>query len=438
MEFFIKLISLILLHFSVAEASHSCTAFDNVHHGYGCDLSGVNTFKELKEINMMTKETNRTNDDIQWIQIRNSAFDDLSKLDKVFAKFKNLRKVFISGCIGFKNLDKPFLRVDSTLVFMKESDLEVLEENAFKGLVNVDTVSLNNNQINKIHKNIFSDLEKVNYIEMNKNKIATLDEDIFAKNLNLQVIDLSGNQITVISSRLFSRNINLGSLLLQSNAISQIEKNFNQNLTYLRKVDLTSNDCINESINVTLVSQWNSFKSKFNECNKNFAMMQSERQEVNAIKNEMVKLKEKIDDAVERVNNDIKDLEGKMNESTAFANMKTDLLQLLRSDQDAIRKEFVESLNNVSSHVHSATEQDFKKEFWPMFDKSQENQSEKLLDENNIREEFDSKLSKVYFTFFASICLLCVAAAFFMRKFRLLPTLSYHEGEAKLLASEIC
>lgn len=81
---------------------------------------------------------------------------------------------------------------------------------------------------------------------------------------------LFDNQITKVPAKLFSRNINLETIQLQNNLINEVEEKFYQNLIKLTKINLGTNICINDTIELSSYDQWNSIQNKFNVCFTNY------------------------------------------------------------------------------------------------------------------------------------------------------------------------
>lgn len=181
---------------SLASALHNCTSFNDRNHGFGCELRNVSPDQEVFEITMMSREnTNKTDADVTWVQIRDSQFVNLPT--GIFEKFENMEKIMILTTMGFKILNTTYFDKKITLVLMKNTDLEEIGENAFVGLSQLTILSLNYNRISKVHKNAFRDLVKADKIEMVSNNIESLDDETFKNNVNLRLLLLYNNKIKV-------------------------------------------------------------------------------------------------------------------------------------------------------------------------------------------------------------------------------------------------
>lgn len=433
--------AILLLVASVSESAHNCTSFNDKNHGFGCELKNVKPDQEDLEINVMAKdETNKTEADVVWVQIRDSQFDnDLPK--GVFEKFVNMEKMMILSSKGFENLDVTYFDKKITLILMKNTDLETLGENCFNGLNSLKILSLNYNKVRKIHKLALRDLVSVEKIEMVYNNIETLDDELFANNVNLKLVLLYNNQLKAISAQLFSKNTNLESLQLQNNQISQIEKGFYAGLSKLTRADFGSNVCISETILLTRFIQWSSHQSKFKDCYNNFALMKSTNAVIDKVQGRIDSLETQVADTVERVNNDMDILEAKFGNSTAMEDMKTDLLIFLKRDKEIIKQSYETELNNITSKVRVGMMDEIEKTVEMVLSKTQDAQQEKLVsnDFEDFRSEFSRKFAFVYFTLFIMLCFVCATAFFVLKKTKVFPIMSYQSGDNRhLIEAENC
>jgi hypothetical protein len=177
-------------------AMHNCSTFSDRNHGFGCEVRNAQVGEGTFEINMMSRDnTNRTEKDVTWVQIRDSQFSSLPQ--GIFEKFENMGKIMILSSTGFRVLNSSYFDKQITLILMKSTDLEVVGEFAFVGLNKVTILSLNYNLIKSVHKNAFRDLVNLDKIEMVSNNIEFLDNDIFQNNIKLRLLLLYNNKIKV-------------------------------------------------------------------------------------------------------------------------------------------------------------------------------------------------------------------------------------------------
>lgn len=423
--------------FGAALGAHNCSSFNDRNHGFGCELKNIKPEDENLEINVMIRDndSNKTDEDIVWVQIRDSQFSNLPR--GVFEKFVNMERIMIISSTGFRNLDTSYFDKKITLVLMKNTDIEVIGENPFVGLSELKTLSMNYNQITTVHKDAFRDLVKMEKIEMVGNKIEYLDVDVFRNSVNLKLVLLYHNKLKVIPTQLFGRNTMLESIQLQNNSISQIEKGFNKPLEKLTKVDFSSNICISESISVTRQVQWNSHLFKFKDCFNNYALMKSTNDVIDSVREKLSELEDKVADMVERVGNDLAVLEGKMN-TTDLENFKTNLLDFFELDKKTFEAKYENDLNNITSHVRTDMIDEIKKNVVEVLGKSQEAQQAKLVSEDfeTFRENFSGRFTFIYLMLFV---LVAVAAVMGYAMIKYMGIYSFaRQNDRKLIDAEVC
>lgn len=417
--------AILCLFVGFTESLHNCTSFNDKNHGFGCELKNVEPKDEELEISVMSKDVNKTEKDVVWVQIRDSQLANLPK--GVFEKFENMQKIMVIASKGFQNLSVSYFDKKIKLILMKNTDLEIIGENAFTGLEDLTTLSLNYNNIKKIHKLAFRDLVKVEKIEMVYNQIDWLDDETFSRAVNLKLVLLYNNKIKVVNSQLLGHNPKLESLQLQNNVISQVERGFQTLLKLLTRIDFSNNVCISENIQITRYVQWSSHQYKFKDCYNNFALMKSTNEEIKLVEKNMENLETKVAETVERVNGDMNVLEGKMENATAFEEMKTDLLSLFKKDRDNLTSQFDNDLNNITSHVKTDMMEEIEKKLETVLVSNQEAQQEKLVsnDFGKLRDEFKGEVRQIYILFFALICFAVATIFFVFRKLNIIQIPTY-------------
>lgn len=324
----------------------------------------------------------------------------------------------IISSLGFRNLNVSYFDKKIKLVLMKSTDLEIIGENSFTGLIDLKTLSLNYNNITTIHELAFRDLVNVEKIEMVYNSIESLKDETFTRNINLKLVLLYNNQIKVINSKIFGKNLLLESLQLQNNAISQIEKRFYSNLTSLTRVDFSNNLCISENLQISRFVQWASHQYKFKDCSSNFELMKSTNEVIYKTQTKLDDLETQVAGVVEKVNNDMKILEGKMDNSTAMEEVRTDLINFFNKDRKNLTRQFDNDLNNITSHVKTDMMEEIARKLENVLEKKQEAKQEKLVsnDFDSFRQEFHGKFRAIYCLFFAFVCLGCLTTIFIFHK----------------------
>lgn len=228
---------------------------------------------------------------------------------------------------------------------------------------------------------------------------------------------------------------------MQNNSISQIERGFYKNLPNLTRADFSSNICISESIILTKFLKWSSVLNKFTNCFNNYALMKTSNDELNAVRGKMDKLDTKITEVIERVDNDLKILEKKMENSTELQEFKTNLVEFFKQDKEKMEQKYEEDLTNITSAVKTDLMDALKKSVVEVVEQSQKVEQAKLVNDDfaDFREEFSGKFTLIYWTLFFIICFACIAG-FFVLKGQSLQAMFYRSqgDDRKLIEAEVC
>lgn len=233
-----------------AESVYECYIETATYAERACSIRGVTVNESRPQIEITAPPIAKKwkIDEIKWVLFGKAKFSSSPR--EILYAFNGLKRVDIESSTGLHNLDDLFFREVLDTITIETTDLEVIGENAFKGLANLTLLLLNSNGINRIHKDSFKDLVKLKSLGLSFNKIASLHDDIFKKNVNLENVNLSGNQIAVITARVFASNTKLEWLNLESNKIRKIEEDFTKNLCVLKEIDLTGNLCTDSRIEI--------------------------------------------------------------------------------------------------------------------------------------------------------------------------------------------
>lgn len=241
---------------------------------------------------------------------------------------------------------------------------------------------------------------------------------------------------------MLANNINLESLQIQNNSIVQIEKDFYKPLTKLTRADFSSNLCISETIQLTRFIQWNSQQSKFKECFNNFVLLTPMDNVLRDVRIKIENLETKVAETIERVDNDLKVLENKMENETDLNNFKTNLLEFFKKDRENIEQKFEEDLRNITSEVKTNMMENIESKVIQVLEKSQDAKQEKLVkdDFTDIRNEFAGKFTLIYVTLSFMICFTCIAAFFILRNQSIYPifTSNFQADRNHLIEADVC
>lgn len=413
----------------IAQGSHNCTSFSDKNHGFGCEIKNVKPEDTLTEITVMSKEANKSDSDIIWVQIRESAFSNIPSA--IFEKFVSMERMMIISSTGFKTLNVSYFDKKLSLLLMKLTDLEKIGEKAFSELTQLKVLSLNHNRIMEIHKNAFRDLVNVEKIELVNNSLNYLDPDIFESNVNLKLLLLYNNKIRQIPAALFSRNVNLETIQLQSNNITQVEKGFQLGLTKLTRIDLNSNLCISETITVNRYYQWASYLNKFKDCFNNYQFALSLNGDIRDLNGKINEIEGKVDDMVEKVSADMKIIEGKINNTAEFENIKTNIVDFFKNDKEQIEAKYKDELENMTSHVKTEMIAKIEDRLGPLLVGKQKETQERLVSDEHelLRDEFSSKFATIYIILFAFFCFGMASTYIISRKLNIMPVFFYTKDQ---------
>ena len=116
---------------------------------------------------------------------------------------------------------------------LSDNEIEVIEANSFESLVNLKVLKLNSNKIKQIYSNTFTGLSNLEELELNSNQILTIEPNAFECLGNLRLLWLNKNNMKVIESNVFKGLLRLENLNLLFNDIDMIEKNAFEGLSNL-------------------------------------------------------------------------------------------------------------------------------------------------------------------------------------------------------------
>lgn len=128
---------------------------------------------------------------------------------------------------------------------VENSKLEVLGNFNFDKKLRF--LQLDNNMIREVPKEIFRDTVNMEWISMNENQIENLDKDLFNNMPKLRVASFSGNRLRRLSGEMFTNNGNLEYMYFNDNGMAAIGVDLVKRLTKLKVANFDSNICINNA-----------------------------------------------------------------------------------------------------------------------------------------------------------------------------------------------
>ena len=196
-------------------------------------------------------------------EIRADAFKYTTNLIKIDMKNNKLSLLPDAASVGLQSLKKfvlllnqvgkPVLKSDTFVGFvsleyldLENSDINIIENNAFRNLQNLTTLLLGYNQILYVDQDAFAGLSKLQTLKLNENNIVHITVDAFAHMIHLKVLDLTGN--TQITSKIKHQIVDLlkplkqlTDLRLIATGLQSVPMDLLRNLSKLTTLSLEAN-----------------------------------------------------------------------------------------------------------------------------------------------------------------------------------------------------
>lgn len=169
--------------------------------------------------------------------IQNGAFENLKNLKLLNLWGNNLKNL---SAMTFKGLDT------LTDLDISSSNIESLNENVFDFLPNLKVLNINNNPIIKLPRNLFSQNKNLRRIWLlyNRSNLTVLPDQIFSNLPDLQEVNLKAG-IMQIGSHIFQGCYELQNVTITNNYFTEFPINTFENLTNLRRLDISYNKLTN-------------------------------------------------------------------------------------------------------------------------------------------------------------------------------------------------
>jgi len=87
---------------------------------------------------------------------------------------------------------------NSKIIDLSNKSLDKIDINTFKGLINLESLYLNDNKIKQLENGLFNQLYNLRELWLESNKISSIDRDIFVGLNKLQKVCLSDNPISLM------------------------------------------------------------------------------------------------------------------------------------------------------------------------------------------------------------------------------------------------
>lgn len=173
-----------------------------------------------------------------------------------FPNLRKLKKIFLAGNDIEMIRKRTFVNLPAlTLLTMEQNEIFYIHPEAFAQNKNLKELNLNRNDLRTLELNTFSNNVNLSEIALNYNNLGQLPTRIFKKNLNLETLRLHGNKLQSLSKDVFKHNSALKWIELGDNRLQFIHSTVFKDLKNLQFVDVTRNDCIDDSFPTEMTFQ---------------------------------------------------------------------------------------------------------------------------------------------------------------------------------------
>ncbi len=160
-------------------------------------------------------------------------------------KFPTKSNATIEIFSGSKNEKQNVTMLD----FNRIISIDKIPREIFEEFPSLRQVKIPNMWIRVLKENLFStDFMKIEYLDLSHNNIEKIEENSFKNLVNLKWLNLESNFLKVLNSFEFRNNKKLKYINLNKNKIGKINRSALRDLKNLKLVQLEENHCVNSSI----------------------------------------------------------------------------------------------------------------------------------------------------------------------------------------------
>ena len=124
-------------------------------------------------------------------------------------------------------------------IIIRESDVEIVQQEAFSGLQQLETLDLHGNKIESLHPTIFQDNLNLAFLDLSDNSLKTFEPILISQ---LRFLNLSMNDITSESITSLMPLAHLETLDLSFNEISSLNSTVFETMDTLKHLDISGNE----------------------------------------------------------------------------------------------------------------------------------------------------------------------------------------------------
>lgn len=270
MKFPVTVLILLKLSAAKAEPVKVDCVFQVVSNLYTCQLADITVTENSNLFIGGQHLPGRTNNDVEVVNVVNSNIPFI--ITELFTTFPNLAqyRILAGGLTKINSGD--FTNANKLRIFFASNNpkLVVLEEKAFVGASNLQSLELINSPIETLNEGAFSGLSVLVKLSVENALIREIPAEIFASLTQLQFVSLSNNRLESLSGKLFANNPRIRFLQFSNNQIKAIERNFFDNIQDLSSLNVQGNRCANQWFTVDIVRTIKLVKESLSECFNNF------------------------------------------------------------------------------------------------------------------------------------------------------------------------
>lgn len=172
--------------------------------------------------------------------------------DMAFAGMQSLVSLTLEELPAFSELRPGIFQQIPILdwFIMIATNVEELPSNVFRPLRFLRVVELRNNQLTTIQTEAFNELPNLNFVIITGNsRLSNIHPEAFKGLLSLEFLSLENANLTELRTSSFTALPSLHTFDIRSNGLAKIERNFFDNLPNLQLLIATGNECVNYLIN---------------------------------------------------------------------------------------------------------------------------------------------------------------------------------------------
>ncbi|XP_077872275.1 relaxin receptor 2 isoform X4 [Ictidomys tridecemlineatus] len=159
--------------------------------------------------------------------------------DKVFTKYKELKKIFLQhNCLRHISRKAFFGLYNLQILYLNHNCITTLRPGVFKDLHQLTWLILDDNPITRISQRLFTGLNSLFFLSMVNNYLEALPSQMCTQMPQLNWMDLEGNRIKYLTNSTFLSCDALTVLDLSSNMIMELPVHLFKDLKLLQKLDL--------------------------------------------------------------------------------------------------------------------------------------------------------------------------------------------------------